>query len=87
MAICSVSSIAPVSCFLFVIVMEAFSKMLNATVDRGLLPGFFEGSRHSDGVGISHLLFTDDNLVFVGSILIMFAICVLHSYVLKLSPV
>jgi hypothetical protein len=57
MAICSVSSIAPVSCFLFVIVMEAFSKMLTASVDGGLLLGFSVESRHFGVVSISHLLF------------------------------
>jgi hypothetical protein len=52
---------------LFVIVMEALSKMLSTTVDRGLLSGFSVGSRLSEVVNISHLLFADDTLVFCGA--------------------
>jgi hypothetical protein len=52
--------------FLFVIVMEALSKMITATVDRGLLSGFSAGSRPPT-VNISHLLFVDDTLIFGGA--------------------
>jgi hypothetical protein len=55
----------PVFHFLFVIVMEALSKMITTTVDRGFLPCFFVGSR-PPGVNISHL-FADDTLVFCGA--------------------
>jgi hypothetical protein len=57
----------PLSPLLFVIVMEALSKMLTITVDRGLLSGFSMGSRTSEAVLISHLLFADDTLVFCGA--------------------
>jgi hypothetical protein len=50
--------------FLFVIVMEALSRMFFATFNGGLLSGFSVGSRHSGVVDISHLLFADDTLVF-----------------------
>jgi hypothetical protein len=57
----------PLSLLLFVIVMEALSKMLIVTVDRGLLLGFFVGSRLFEAVNISYLLFADDTLVFCGA--------------------
>jgi hypothetical protein len=57
----------PLSPFLFVIVMEALSRMLSATVNGGFLSGFSVGSRHSGVVNISHLLFADDTLVFCGA--------------------
>jgi hypothetical protein len=55
----------PLSPLLFVIVMEALSKLLIATVHRGLLLGFSMGSSRSEVVNISHLLFADDTLVFL----------------------
>jgi hypothetical protein len=55
--------------------MKAFNKMLTGSVDGSLLSGFSVGSRHSGVVTISHKLFADDTLVFVGPILITFAIC------------
>jgi hypothetical protein len=54
----------PLSHFLFVIVMEALSRIIFATVDGGFLLGFFVGSRE---VNISYLLFVDDTLVFYGA--------------------
>jgi hypothetical protein len=57
----------PLSTLLFVIVMEALSKLIIATVHKGLLSGFYVGSGSSEAVNISHLLFTDDTLVFCGA--------------------
>jgi hypothetical protein len=57
----------PLSPFLFVLVMEAFSRMLGAFTDRGLISGFSVGSSGQDQVTVSHLLFTDDTLVFCGA--------------------
>jgi hypothetical protein len=57
----------PLSPFLFIIVMEALSKMLIATVGGGLLSGFSVGSRHFSVVNISHLLFADETLFFCGA--------------------
>jgi hypothetical protein len=54
----------PISPFLFVIVMEAFSRMVKASVDHGLFSGFVVGNRGSVQAHISHLLFADDTLVF-----------------------
>ena len=54
----------PLSPFLFFIVMEALSKMITAAIDNGQLSGFSVGSRLSEMVNISHLLFAGDTLVF-----------------------
>jgi hypothetical protein len=44
--------------------MEALSKMMTATIDRGLLSGFSVGSRNNEELLESHLLFADDTLTF-----------------------
>ncbi|XP_022873622.1 uncharacterized protein LOC111392499 [Olea europaea var. sylvestris] len=49
----------PLSSLLFVIVMEAFSMMLEKAVGEGLLRGFMV-----DQLQVSHLLFADDTLIF-----------------------
>jgi hypothetical protein len=67
--------------------MEALRKLLTATVHRGLPSGFFVGSRSSEVVNISHLLFVNDILFFVGIILTIFAIYMSCSCALKLSQV
>jgi hypothetical protein len=54
----------PLSPLLFVLVIGAFSKMMNATVERDLMSGFSVGSQHSEGMVVSHLLFADDTLIF-----------------------
>lgn len=54
----------PLSHFLFVIIMEVLSRMLSATVNGVFLLGFSIGSRNSDVVNTSHLLFANDILVF-----------------------
>jgi hypothetical protein len=57
----------PLSPFLFVIVMEAFSRMAKVMVDHSRFSGFAVGARGSVQVHISHLLFADDTLVFSGA--------------------
>jgi hypothetical protein len=57
----------PLSPFLFVLVMEAFSKMISAMYSRGLISGFSVGTREHNRVEVSHLLFADDTLVFCGA--------------------
>jgi hypothetical protein len=57
----------PLSPFLFVLVMEAFSRMLGAFISRGLISGFTVGSSEMNRVNVSHLLFADDTLVFCGA--------------------
>jgi hypothetical protein len=53
--------------FLFVLVMEAFSRMISVIYSRGLISGFSMGTRDHDRVEVSHLLFADDTLVFCGA--------------------
>jgi hypothetical protein len=53
--------------FLFVLVMEAFSRMIGAITSRGLISGFDVGSSVQSRVVVSHLLFADDTLVFCGA--------------------
>jgi hypothetical protein len=57
----------PLSPLLFVVVMEALSRMMVATVDKGLVDGFLVGSRNNAGMVVSHLLFADDTLIFCGA--------------------
>jgi hypothetical protein len=52
---------------LFVIFMVDLSRMMAATVDRGLVDGFSMGSRNNAGMVVSHLLFADDTLIFCGA--------------------
>jgi hypothetical protein len=54
----------PLSPFLFVLVMEAFSRMLGAFTSRGLISGFYVGSSKQARVNVSHLLFANDTLIF-----------------------
>ena len=54
----------PLSPLLFVIVMEALSRMIDKASGVGLLSGFSVGREASDPMRISHLLFADDTLIF-----------------------
>jgi hypothetical protein len=54
----------PLSPLLFVIVMEALSRMIDKASGVGLLSGFSVGGEISDPLRISHLLFADDTLIF-----------------------
>ena len=54
----------PLSLLLFVLVMEVFSRMMNATVERDHMSRFLVGLRRSEVMVVSHLLFTDDTLIF-----------------------
>jgi len=63
--------------FLFVIVIEASSKMLSRIVDRGFLSSFFLWSTY-------HTCCLQTTVWFsMGPILNIFAICVLYSYALS----
>ena len=57
----------PLSSFLFVIMMEAFSRMVKASIDHSLFSGFAVDARGSEQVHISHILFADDTLIFCGA--------------------
>jgi len=57
----------PLSPLLFVVILEALSWMLIATMDQGNLTGFSVGPRDSDALVVNHLLFADDMLIFYGA--------------------
>ncbi|RVW41542.1 LINE-1 reverse transcriptase-like [Vitis vinifera] len=54
----------PLSPYLFVVVMEAFSVLIKKAVDGGFLAPCLIRGRRGEGVQISHLLFADDTLIF-----------------------
>lgn len=54
----------PLSPLLFVIVMEALSRMISAVVNRGFVTGFSVGDTDRGTLNISHLLFANDTLIF-----------------------
>jgi hypothetical protein len=54
----------PLSSLLFVLVMEVLSRMVNATIEQGLLTGFPMGERVFSDLLFCHSLFADDTLIF-----------------------
>ncbi|XP_034685795.1 secreted RxLR effector protein 78-like [Vitis riparia] len=54
----------PLSPYLFVVVMEAFSVLIKRAVTGGFLVPCLIRGRRGEGVQISHLLFADDTLIF-----------------------
>jgi hypothetical protein len=56
----------PLSSFLFVIVMEALSRMITTIIDNGFLSGFSIKSKPSETINFSHSLIANDTLVFCG---------------------
>ena len=54
----------PLSPFLFVIVIEALSHLLDRAVREGLCSGFIVGKSDETSLMVSHLLFADDTLIF-----------------------
>jgi hypothetical protein len=52
---------------LFVVVMEAWSRMLTATLDQGNLTEFSVGAKESEALVVNHLLFADDTMIFCGA--------------------
>ena len=54
----------PSSPLLFVIVMEALSRLLDRAVRERLCSGFIVGKSDETSLMISHLLFADDTLIF-----------------------
>jgi hypothetical protein len=57
----------PLSPLLFVVVMEALSRMLYESMCQGLLSGFSVGIRGNEALVVNHLLFVDDTLIFCGA--------------------
>ena len=53
-----------VSPYLFVIVMKAFSQMIEKAVVGGFLIACRVGGRAGEGVEVSHLFFANDTLIF-----------------------
>jgi hypothetical protein len=54
----------PLSPMLFVIVMEAFSRLIDKATNAGMLSGFSVGNLDRAPMVVSHLLFADDTLIF-----------------------
>uniref|UniRef100_A0A2N9IAI6 Reverse transcriptase domain-containing protein n=1 Tax=Fagus sylvatica TaxID=28930 RepID=A0A2N9IAI6_FAGSY len=57
----------PLSPLLFIIVMEALSRMLSRAVSGGYISGFSVGNSTGVELSISHSLFADDTLIFCGA--------------------
>ena len=54
----------PLSPLLFVLVMEAFGRMLDKAVHEGRLSGFHVGNLEGRSLVVSYLLFADNTLIF-----------------------
>ena len=54
----------PLSPLLFLLIMEVLSRLLKKIEESNLIRGFHVGAVNSVGVCISHLLFTDDTILF-----------------------
>ena len=57
----------PLLPLLFVVVMEALSRLMDRTVHGGYLSGFMVGNHEGSEVMVTHLLFADDTLMFCGA--------------------
>ena len=49
---------------LFLLIMEVLSRILKKTEEEGFIQGFHVGPVNSSGIRVSHLLFTDDTILF-----------------------
>ena len=54
----------PLSPLLFLVMMEVFNRMLKRAEDAGLIRGFQVVGSRGIGESVSHLLFTDDTILF-----------------------
>jgi hypothetical protein len=64
LGVCGKEILSP---FLFVVVMEALSRMLSAALGQGNLTGFSVGSMEPEALVVNHLMFADDTLIFCGA--------------------
>ena len=64
----------PLSSLLFLLIMEALSRMLKRAVDMGYISSFMVGKHNGIELMISHLLFADDTLILCELILNRFGI-------------
>ena len=80
---CGVRLGNPLSPFLFILVMEAFNRMISAIYSRGMISGFSVGSRELDRVEVSHFYLQMIPWSFVGLMLAKSAIWVLSLCALK----
>ena len=55
----------PLSPYLFVLMMEAFSNLISRVEEKGFIRGFKVMGRRGEGVSVSHLLFADDTFLFL----------------------
>ncbi|WKA06598.1 hypothetical protein VitviT2T_024493 [Vitis vinifera] len=54
----------PLSPYLFVLIMEALSSLISKADEKGFIRGFRVMRRNGEGASVSHLLFTDDTILF-----------------------
>ena len=54
----------PLSPYLFVLIMKAFNGLIAKAKEGGFIRGFKVVGRGREGVNVSHLLFTNDTLLF-----------------------
>lgn len=54
----------PLSHFLFVLIMDVLSRMIEAAVDGSFLSGFLAGDDSRESIKVSHFLFADDIYIF-----------------------
>ena len=54
----------PLSSYLFVLIMEAFSSLISRAEEKGFIRVFKVMGRRGEGVSVSYLLFADDTLLF-----------------------
>ena len=57
----------PLSSLLFILVMETLRRMLDKAVHDGHMLGFGVGREEGRSLVLSHLLFSDDTLIFCGA--------------------
>ena len=67
--------------------MEAIGRMLDKAVHEGRLSGFSVGDSAGRSLVVSHLLFTDDTLIFCGANIDQMLISVWCSFGLRLCLV